>query len=127
MVSEAFPLLLNETIKIPILTFVFMLLIALFEEKAILLSRMGQHEQALNAYVYKLRNYQMAEELVTGIFAISCRFTFAFINLYTVFSSVPNTNLIISYPDTVTASSAMTRNEVGPCISRFCASTSDQV
>lgn len=34
----------------------------LFEERAILLSRIGQHDQALDIYVYKLKNYSMAEE-----------------------------------------------------------------
>jgi len=41
---------------------------ALFEERAILLSRIGQHEQALKVYVYKLRNYRMAEEYCNRIF-----------------------------------------------------------
>ncbi|KAF9984824.1 Vam6/Vps39-like protein [Mortierella antarctica] len=33
-----------------------------YEERAILLSRIGQHDQALNIYVHKLRNFQAAEE-----------------------------------------------------------------
>ncbi|ORZ13809.1 vacuolar sorting protein 39 domain 2-domain-containing protein [Lobosporangium transversale] len=33
-----------------------------FEERAILLSRIGQHDQALNIYVRKLHNFQAAEE-----------------------------------------------------------------
>ncbi|KAG0220533.1 Vacuolar morphogenesis protein 6 [Mortierella sp. GBA43] len=33
-----------------------------YEERAILLSRIGQHDQALNIYVHKLHNYQAAEE-----------------------------------------------------------------
>ncbi|KAI8993253.1 CNH domain-containing protein [Pilobolus umbonatus] len=40
----------------------------LFEERAILLSRIGQHDQALDIYVYKLQNYTMAEEYCTKIF-----------------------------------------------------------
>jgi hypothetical protein len=36
--------------------------IDLFEERAVLLSRIGQHDQALDIYVYKLKNYSMAEE-----------------------------------------------------------------
>ncbi|EGC34554.1 hypothetical protein DICPUDRAFT_153214 [Dictyostelium purpureum] len=34
----------------------------LFEERAILLSKIGRHEQALTIYAHKLKNYQMAEE-----------------------------------------------------------------
>jgi len=34
----------------------------LYEERAILLSRIGQHEQALNIYAHKLKNFEMAEE-----------------------------------------------------------------
>ncbi|KAG0322530.1 Vam6/Vps39-like protein, partial [Dissophora globulifera] len=33
-----------------------------YEERAILLSRIGQHDQALNIYVHKLKNFQAAEE-----------------------------------------------------------------
>ncbi|KAG0231170.1 Vacuolar morphogenesis protein 6 [Actinomortierella wolfii] len=33
-----------------------------YEERAILLSRIGQHDQALNIYVHKLRNFKLAEE-----------------------------------------------------------------
>jgi len=33
-----------------------------YEERAILLSRIGQHDQALNIYVHKLNNFQAAEE-----------------------------------------------------------------
>ncbi|KAI8366276.1 CNH domain-containing protein [Choanephora cucurbitarum] len=40
----------------------------LFEERAILLSRIGQHDQALDIYVYKLRNYGMAEEYCTKVY-----------------------------------------------------------
>ncbi|KAI7874387.1 hypothetical protein K492DRAFT_137936 [Lichtheimia hyalospora FSU 10163] len=40
----------------------------LFEERAILLSRIGQHDQALDIYVYKLKNYSMAEEYCTKIY-----------------------------------------------------------
>ncbi|KAI9010949.1 CNH domain-containing protein [Phycomyces nitens] len=40
----------------------------LFEERAILLSRIGQHDQALDIYVYKLSNYTMAEEYCTKIY-----------------------------------------------------------
>ncbi|KAI8394304.1 vacuolar sorting protein 39 domain 2-domain-containing protein [Radiomyces spectabilis] len=40
----------------------------LFEERAILLSRIGQHDQALDIYVYKLKNYAMAEEYCTNIY-----------------------------------------------------------
>ncbi|KAI8067712.1 vacuolar sorting protein 39 domain 2-domain-containing protein [Gilbertella persicaria] len=40
----------------------------LFEERAILLSRIGQHDQALDIYVYKLKNYAMAEEYCTKVF-----------------------------------------------------------
>ncbi|KAI9311094.1 CNH domain-containing protein [Dichotomocladium elegans] len=40
----------------------------LFEERAILLSRIGQHDQALDIYVYKLRNYAMAEEYCTKVY-----------------------------------------------------------
>lgn len=41
-----------------------LVILDLFEERAILLSRIGQHDQALDIYVYKLRNYVMAEEYV---------------------------------------------------------------
>jgi len=34
----------------------------LYEERAILLSRIGQHEAALNIYAHKLKNIQLAEE-----------------------------------------------------------------
>eukprot|EP01113_Clastostelium_recurvatum_P023907 TRINITY_DN2852_c0_g1_i2.p1 TRINITY_DN2852_c0_g1~~TRINITY_DN2852_c0_g1_i2.p1 ORF type:complete len:622 (+),score=131.51 TRINITY_DN2852_c0_g1_i2:148-1866(+) len=34
----------------------------LYEERAILLSRIGKHDQALNIYAHKLHNYDMAEE-----------------------------------------------------------------
>ncbi|KAI8067557.1 CNH domain-containing protein [Gongronella butleri] len=40
----------------------------LFEERAILLSRIGQHDQALDIYVYKLQNYAMAEEYCSKIY-----------------------------------------------------------
>ncbi|CAO3612687.1 unnamed protein product [Cunninghamella echinulata] len=40
----------------------------LFDERAILLSRIGQHDQALDIYVYKLKNYSMAEEYCTKIY-----------------------------------------------------------
>ncbi|CAO3689464.1 unnamed protein product [Umbelopsis ramanniana] len=40
----------------------------LYEEKAILLSRIGQHDQALNIYVYKLKNYRMAEDYCSKIY-----------------------------------------------------------
>ncbi|KAI8342574.1 vacuolar sorting protein 39 domain 2-domain-containing protein [Chlamydoabsidia padenii] len=40
----------------------------LFEERAVLLSRIGQHDQALDIYVYKLKNYSMAEEYCTKIY-----------------------------------------------------------
>ncbi|KAI8148423.1 vacuolar sorting protein 39 domain 2-domain-containing protein [Fennellomyces sp. T-0311] len=40
----------------------------LFEERAILLSRIGQHDQALDIYVYKLKNYTMAEEYCTKVY-----------------------------------------------------------
>lgn len=40
----------------------FVAILDLFEERAILLSRIGQHDQALDIYVYKLKNYTMAEE-----------------------------------------------------------------
>ncbi|KAL7310879.1 Vacuolar morphogenesis protein 6 [Mucor circinelloides] len=40
----------------------------LFEERAILLSRIGQHDQALDIYVYKLENYVMAEEYCTKVY-----------------------------------------------------------
>ncbi|KAJ2960262.1 hypothetical protein NQZ79_g4423 [Umbelopsis isabellina] len=40
----------------------------LFEERAILLSRIGQHDQALNIYVYKLQNYRMAEDYCSRIY-----------------------------------------------------------
>ncbi|CDS07231.1 hypothetical protein LRAMOSA01180 [Lichtheimia ramosa] len=40
----------------------------LFEERAILLSRIGQHDQALDIYVYKLKNYSMAEEYCTKVY-----------------------------------------------------------
>jgi tetratricopeptide (TPR) repeat protein len=42
----------------------------LFEERAILLSRIGQHDQALDIYVYKLKNYLMAEEYCTKVFRV---------------------------------------------------------
>eukprot|EP01112_Ceratiomyxa_fruticulosa_P013612 TRINITY_DN3831_c0_g1_i1.p1 TRINITY_DN3831_c0_g1~~TRINITY_DN3831_c0_g1_i1.p1 ORF type:complete len:240 (+),score=42.88 TRINITY_DN3831_c0_g1_i1:372-1091(+) len=34
----------------------------LYEERAVLLSRIGQHEQALSLYAHKLKNFEMAEE-----------------------------------------------------------------
>lgn len=37
----------------------------LFEERAILLSRIGQHEQALTIYAHKLHNDKLAEECAT--------------------------------------------------------------
>ncbi|KAI8096965.1 vacuolar sorting protein 39 domain 2-domain-containing protein [Halteromyces radiatus] len=40
----------------------------LYEERAVLLSRIGQHDQALDIYVYKLKNYAMAEEYCTKIY-----------------------------------------------------------
>ncbi|KAG0044852.1 Vam6/Vps39-like protein [Gryganskiella cystojenkinii] len=33
-----------------------------YEERAVLLSRIGQHDQALNIYVHRLKNFQAAEE-----------------------------------------------------------------
>ncbi|CAO3677740.1 unnamed protein product [Rhizopus microsporus] len=45
----------------------------LFEERAILLSRIGQHDQALDIYVYKLKNYVMAEEYCTKIFRVDSK------------------------------------------------------
>ncbi|KAI9281130.1 CNH domain-containing protein [Sporodiniella umbellata] len=42
----------------------------LYEERAILLSRIGQHDQALDIYVYKLKNYLMAEEYCTKVFHV---------------------------------------------------------
>ncbi|KAI9247454.1 vacuolar sorting protein 39 domain 2-domain-containing protein [Phascolomyces articulosus] len=45
-----------------------MISIDLFEERAILLSRIGQHDQALDIYVYKLKNYTMAEEYCTKVY-----------------------------------------------------------
>ena len=35
---------------------------ALFEEKAILLSRIGQHDQALTIYAHRLKSTELAEE-----------------------------------------------------------------
>lgn len=37
----------------------------LFEERAVLLSRIGQHEAALNIYAHKLKRFAMAEEYVS--------------------------------------------------------------
>lgn len=36
----------------------------LFEERAILLSRIHQHEKALQIYAHKLNNFQMAEKFL---------------------------------------------------------------
>lgn len=47
-------------LSFPLTPFVFVT--DLFEERAVLLSRIGQHDQALDIYVYKLKNYSMAEE-----------------------------------------------------------------
>ena len=35
---------------------------AYFEPRAIVLSKMGQHKQALQIYVFQLKDYQKAEE-----------------------------------------------------------------
>lgn len=35
-----------------------------YEARAILLSRLGQHDQALNIYVHKLKNEKLAEEYI---------------------------------------------------------------
>ncbi|KAI8335046.1 vacuolar sorting protein 39 domain 2-domain-containing protein [Chlamydoabsidia padenii] len=40
----------------------------LYEERAVLLSRIGQHDKALDIYVYKLKRYSMAEEYCTKIY-----------------------------------------------------------
>lgn len=53
------------------------LLLDLFEERAILLSRIGQHDQALDIYVYKLKNYVMAEEYVSKLIRV-----YIYINIY---------------------------------------------
>lgn len=42
----------------------------LYEERAVLLSHIGQHDQALDIYVYKLKNYIMAEEYCTKVFRV---------------------------------------------------------
>ncbi|OZJ05891.1 hypothetical protein BZG36_00891 [Bifiguratus adelaidae] len=39
-----------------------------FEERAILLSRLGEHEQALKIYVYKLHNYSLAEDYCNRLY-----------------------------------------------------------
>jgi tetratricopeptide (TPR) repeat protein len=39
-----------------------------YEERAILLSKLGEHDQALNIYVYKMKNYRMAEEYCNKVF-----------------------------------------------------------
>ena len=36
----------------------------LYEARAILLGRLGRHDQALETYVYRLQNYAKAEEYV---------------------------------------------------------------
>jgi len=42
-----------------------MLLSDLFEARAILLGRLGRHDQALELYVYRLNDYLKAEEYET--------------------------------------------------------------
>ena len=39
----------------------------LYEERAILLSKIGQHEQALSVFAHKLRNSALAEEWVVRV------------------------------------------------------------
>lgn len=37
---------------------------AFYEAQAVVLSNMGQHKQALEIYVFKMKDYQKAEEYV---------------------------------------------------------------
>ena len=39
----------------------------LYEARAILLGRLGRHDQALETYVYRLQNYAKAEEYVDSL------------------------------------------------------------
>ena len=55
---------------------------ALYEEKAILLSRIGQHDQALTIYAHKLKSAALAEEYSKIFFSF---FFFFFLQFFTVF------------------------------------------
>lgn len=44
----------------------------MFEERALLLGKLGQHKEALAIYVYILRDHKMAEEYVVAVFVIHC-------------------------------------------------------
>ncbi|KAG0022469.1 Vam6/Vps39-like protein [Entomortierella chlamydospora] len=61
-----------------------------FEERAILLSRIGQHDQALNIYVHKLRNFQAAEEYCIKNFDSSDPSKNVYLMLLKVYLKPPN-------------------------------------
>ena len=43
-----------------------------FEARAIVFSKMGQHRQALEIYVFNLGDYAKAEEYVSSLFVMQC-------------------------------------------------------
>jgi hypothetical protein len=43
----------------------------LYEARAILLGRLGRHDQALETYVYRLQNYVKAEEYVVFLISVN--------------------------------------------------------
>jgi len=45
----------------------------LYEARAILLGRLGRHDQALQTYVYRLQDYMKAEEYVHSLSYLSIR------------------------------------------------------
>ncbi|KAF9438235.1 Vam6/Vps39-like protein [Entomortierella beljakovae] len=61
-----------------------------YEERAILLSRIGQHDQALNIYVHKLRNFQAAEEYCIKNFDSSDPSKNVYLMLLKVYLKPPN-------------------------------------
>ncbi|KAF9585929.1 Vacuolar morphogenesis protein 6 [Lunasporangiospora selenospora] len=61
-----------------------------YEERAILLSRIGQHDQALNIYVHKLRNFQAAEEYCVKNFDSSDPTKNVYLLLLKVYLKPPN-------------------------------------
>ncbi|KAI8603875.1 vacuolar sorting protein 39 domain 2-domain-containing protein [Dissophora ornata] len=61
-----------------------------YEERAILLSRIGQHDQALNIYVHRLKNFQAAEEYCIKNFDSSDPSKNVFLLLLRVYLKPPN-------------------------------------
>ncbi|KAI7829554.1 vacuolar sorting protein 39 domain 2-domain-containing protein [Gamsiella multidivaricata] len=61
-----------------------------YEERAILLSRIGQHDQALNIYVHKLKNFQAAEEYCIKYYDSNDPSRNVFLMLLKVYLKPPN-------------------------------------